>query len=276
MSFATPEARIRADAIRMRWITWWAPRVRGVGVCAIVPLSVLVLWQVATARGWISPQILPSPLMVLTTFFDLVRTGAIADNLAISLRRIALGFSLGATLGLLFGSLIGLSRTAEQFIGPIFRALAAVPSLGWLPILILIFGIDETLKVLIITKATLVPIVLNTSQAIRNVPRHLIEVASVLRLRRSTTVGKLFVPATLPTVFTGIRLASSHAFIALIVAEMLAGTEGVGYMMTWGRTLFQTDIVIVGMMVVGILGFTIDCLLRKLEARMRRWSPVNP
>jgi sulfonate transport system permease protein len=275
MSIAASEARIRADGIRMRWTAGWAPRVRAVGVRAIVPLSVLVLWQVATARGWTSPQILPSPLMVLATLFDLVRTGAIADNLEISLRRIALGFSLGTTVGLILGSLLGLSRTAEQFIGPIFRAFAAVPSLGWLPILILIFGIDDTLKVLIITKATLVPIVLSTSQAIRDVPRHLIEVAYVLRLRRSTAVAKLFVPATLPTVFTGIRLASSHAFIALIVAEMLAGTEGVGYMMTWGRTLFQIDIVIVGMVVVGILGFAIDCILRKLEARMRRWSPAH-
>jgi sulfonate transport system permease protein len=258
---------------------WWnaglEARLRGVAVRIVLPGAFVLLWQVAANRGWMSAQTLASPAQVFATFVDLVRSGDIANNLAISLRRIALGFGVGSAAGLMLGALLGLSRTAEDYVGPIFRGFAAVPSLGWLPILILIFGIDETLKVLIIAKASMVPIVLNTSQGIRNVPLDLLEAARVLRLRRRTTFSKLIVPATLPTIFSGVRLASSHAFIALIVAEMLAATEGIGYMMTWGRTLFQIDIVMVGMIVVGALGFAIDFGLRRIEAALSRWSPAH-
>jgi sulfonate transport system permease protein len=222
-----------------------------------------------------APQILPAPSIVTATLVDLIRTGEIATNLAISLQRILQGFALGATAGLSLGVLLGTSQRARDYLEPITRALFSIPTLGWLPILILIFGIEETLKVLLISKAVLVPIVLNTSQGIRNIDATYLEVAEVLRLRRTTRFWKLTLPAALPTIFTGVRLGISHAFIALIVVEMLAGTEGVGYMMVWGRTLFQTDIVIAGMIVVGALGYLLDTGLRAIERRLARWSPSH-
>jgi sulfonate transport system permease protein len=240
---------------------------------ALLPLTVLLLWQITAAEGWLAPQTLPSPATVMATFADLVTGGDIATGLAISLRRISVGFAIGAGLGLAFGIALGRSPRLEQYAGPSLRALAQVPSLGWLPFLMLIFGLGETLNYVIIAKACFVPVALNTSIGIRNLPTRYLDLARVLRLRRSTVMMRVILPGALPSIFTGVRLALGHAWIAMVVVEMLADTAGVGYMMTWGRTLFQVDVVIVGMIVIGVIGFLMDSGLRGIERRLRRWTP---
>jgi sulfonate transport system permease protein len=267
----------RADVRSVRPRRLWMPLLRPSRILLplVLPGLVLVAWQIVTVRGLLPVQILPPPAMVFATLVDLIRDGEIAANLKISLWRITCGFVIGSSLGLVFGTIIGVSRTADDYLGPLFRALAQIPSLGWVPILILIFGLDDMLKYLIIAKACFVPTTLATSQGIRNIPRQYMEVASVLRLGRWSVLTKLLVPAALPTVFGGLRLALSHAWIALIVVEMLAATEGVGYMMVWGRTLFQMDIVIAGMIVIGIIGLAMDIGLTRLEKRLQRWAPSH-
>jgi len=240
-----------------------------------LPALLLAAWQLVAGAGWMPPQILPAPSIVVATFVDLLRSGDIVAGLRISLWRIAIGFAIGASAGLALGILLGVSARARAYLDPLLHALFAIPTLGWIPILILVFGIEETLKVVIIAKAVLVPIVLNTSLGIRNIPPAYLEVAETLRLRPVTKLARLVVPATLPTIFTGLRLGVSSAFISLIVVEMLAAAEGVGYMMTWGRTLFQIDIVIVGMIVVGLIGFGLDAGLRRIERAVSRWSPTD-
>ena len=239
----------------------------------VLPLVVLTIWQIATMRGWLAPQILPSPQAVAATFVDLVTSGDIFTGLAISLRRILVGFTIGATSGVILGVALGRSARVEQYVGPSLRAIAQVPSLGWLPFLMLIFGLGETLNYVVIAKACFVPIALSTAAGIRNIPVRYIEVARVLRLRRRTMVLRVVLPGALPTIFSGVRIALGHAWIAMVVVEMLADTAGVGYMMTWGRTLFQIDIVIVGMVVIGIVGFAMDAGLRATERRLRQWTP---
>jgi len=237
-----------------------------------LPVLVLAVWQVVASRALLPVQILPPPALVLNTLVELTTSGEIFTNLQISLWRIALGIAIGCSLGLGLGTIMGLSRTADDYVSPLFRALAQVPSLGWVPILILIFGLDETVKYLIIAKACFVPTTITMAEGIRNIPRSYKEVAVVLGLSRRAAIRKLIVPAALPTIFGGLRLAFSHAWIALIVVEMLAAQEGVGYMMVWGRTLFQTDIVIAGMIVIGVIGLAMDAGLRRLERRLRRWA----
>jgi sulfonate transport system permease protein len=240
----------------------------------LLPLGVLLLWQVATSAGWLAPQILPSPATVAATFVDLITGGDIVEGLAISLRRITVGFAIGAVTGLAAGIALGRSVRLEQYFGPSLRAIAQVPSLGWLPFLMLIFGLGETLNYVIIAKACFVPIVLNTSAGIRNLPAPYLEMARALRLRRSTMMMRVIVPGALPSVFSGVRLALSHAWIAMVVVEMLADTAGIGYLMTWGRTLFQIDVVIVGMILIGAIGFLMDSGLRHIERRLQRWRPT--
>ena len=270
-------ALARSDLDAMRPRGWRLPTLRPSRIVLplIVPILVFVAWEAATLSGALPVQILPPPSLVASTFYDLLRDGEIAANLKISLWRIACGFAIGSAAGLVFGTAMGMSRPVEDYCGPLFRALAQIPSLGWVPILILIFGLDDILKYLIIAKACFVPTTLSTAQGIRNIPRQYLDVASVLRLSRRTVLMKLLVPAALPTIFGGLRLALSHAWIALIVVEMLAATEGVGYMMVWGRTLFQIDIVMVGMIVIGVIGLLLDIGLARLERRLQRWDP-NP
>lgn len=239
----------------------------------VLPSAVLVLWQAAAFWGWISPQILPPPLMVLETLADLVRTGELGDAMLISLQRVVSGFAIGGTLGIAVGVAMGLSKPLEQYLNPLFKAVAQVPSLGWLPFLILLVGIGESLKIIIIAKSCFVPMVLNTHEGIRAIPRQYKEVGQVFRLGRWTLLRRVMLPAALPSVFGGVRLALSHAWIALVIVEMLASTEGVGYLMTWGRTLFQIDIVMAGMVVIGIIGLAMDAGLKRIEQRLRRWAP---
>jgi sulfonate transport system permease protein len=238
----------------------------------LIPVAVIMAWQAAASWSLLPPQILPPPSLVAATFVDLFRGGDIAANLQISLWRISCGFLIGGAVGLVLGTAMGVSRRVDDYCGPLFRALAQIPSLGWVPILILIFGLDEIVKYLIIAKACFIPTTLATAQGIRNIPRQYLEVAAVLRLSRRAVLTKVVVPGALPTIFGGLRLALSHAWIALITVEMLAATEGVGYMMVWGRTLFQIDIVIVGMILIGIIGLVMDRGLTWLERRLRRWA----
>lgn len=243
-------------------------RFAALGALALaLPLAIGLLWQVATIRQWVSPQVLPLPAWVLQTFLDLSGSGEIADSIAVSFARIVRGLAFGATLGFLFGLAIGFSRKADAYLGPTFRAIATVPSLGWLPILILVLGIEESLKTVILAKACFVPMAISIAEGARTVPPRLREVADVLDLRPATRFLRLTLPAIAPFFFTGLRLSTAQAFVSLIVVEMLAGTDGIGYMMVWGRTLFQLDIVIVGMIVVGAAGFALDLALRRLEAR---------
>jgi sulfonate transport system permease protein len=257
-------ARSRSGILRWSVILPW-----------LLPASILIVWQVTTQNGWLAVQILPPPALVVQTFSELIENGEIRDNILISLRRISVGMLIGAALGFAFGGLLGVSNTLERYFGPLFRGLSAIPSLGWLPIFMLIFGIDEILKYVIIAKACFVPIVLNTSEGIRNIALAYREVGRVLRLRRWTWIARLIAPAALPSIFTGVRLAISHAWIALVIVEMLAATEGVGYMMVWGRKLFQIDIVIVGIILIGAIGYAMDSALQAVGRRLRRWEPAH-
>jgi sulfonate transport system permease protein len=240
-----------------------------------LPATIVALWQWAAVNAWVPPQILPTPALVLDTFVELARGGELLEGFLISLQRIASGLAIGGPLGLALGIWLGVSARARSHLEPTLRAVFAVPTLGWIPILILIFGIDEALKVIVIAKAVMVPVVLNTSRGIRNIPVAYIEAARVLRLRPWTRLTRLTLPASLPVVFSGFRLGLSHAFISLIVVEMLAATEGIGYMMVWGRKLFQLDIVIVGIVVVGLAGYALDLLLRRLERSLSHWLPEH-
>ena len=245
----------------------------GTGLLVLgLPLALLTLWWAASINGLVSPQVLPQPDWVVHTFLDLLVSGDILTAAAVSFRRIAEGFFVGATLGFFFGLLIGKSTTADAYLGPTFRALAAVPSLGWLPVLILLLGIEESLKIVILAKACFVPMAISTAEGARNIPAGLTEVAQVLGLRKRTRFLKLTIPAMAPFIASGVRLSLSQAFISLIVVEMLAGTDGLGYMMVWGRTLFQLDIVIVGMIVVGVVGFVLDILLKRAESLIIKGS----
>lgn len=238
----------------------------------IAPLVLVVLWQGVASAGLVSGQILPSPARVGQTFAELALGGELWSAAQISFARLAAGLALGAVLGCAFGLLIGASERADEWLGPSFRAIAAVPALGWIPVLILLVGIEESLKIIILTKACFVPMAIATRDAWRNVPPGYTELGRVLGLSPARQFLRVRLPAMVPALFGGLRLASGQAFVSLVTCEMLAATEGLGYLMVWGRTLFQMDMVMVGVIVVGAAGITLDRVLlgaeRAIRARM--------
>lgn len=246
-------------------------RVGNLGLGLIVPALLLALWWWACEKQWLPANILPAPKVVLATFREFIASGELESNLAISLWRVAKGFALGSVLGLGLGFALGFSRTIDSWFGPAFRTLAQVPSLAWIPLLMQIFGIDETLKLVVMAKAALIPIAFTTANGVRNLPPAYLEVGKVLRLRKATMLLRVILPGALPSIFSGIRQGLAHVWVSLIIVEMLASAEGIGYLMSWGRTIFQLDIVMMGIIVIGVIGFLLDFSLKLLEGRLLRW-----
>lgn len=235
------------------------------------PLFLLLLWYLAARYEWVAPQVLPSPQTVAATFTDLLRSGELFDNLKISLLRVLAGFGLGLVGGLTLGVAMGLSPTFKDYVYPLFKAFSQVPVLGWLPLLMLLVGIDEALKIILISHAALVPITLNTYKGIQNVPSRYVEVARVFTFTRWQLLSRVIFPAALPPIWNGIRYGFTHAWLALVVVELLASSEGLGYMIVFGRQLFQLDVVMASVVVVGIVGFTLDKLLALIEVGLLSW-----
>jgi len=240
---------------------------------AYLPLLALGLWALAADRHWAPPQILPAPRLVAQTLGELISSGELLQHVGISLARVAGGFLLGGALGLVLGTAMGLSRRVEQYVHPLFHALNQVPVLGWLPLAMMVFGIGESLKVVIIAQASLVPIAINVFEGIRRVPRQYVEVARVFEFSRAQYLRKVVFPATVPSLFVGLRYGLTLAWLSLVTVELLASSEGLGFLIVWGRQLFQLDLVLAAIVSIGVVGLLLDQGLAWLEARLLHWRP---
>ncbi|WP_295458559.1 ABC transporter permease [uncultured Thiodictyon sp.] len=242
-----------------------------VAQAAAFPLLVLLLWQAAYSAKLLSPVIMPSPGMVVTAFGELWASGDLSHHLHTSVLRVVHGFLIGALLGLGLGLVMGVSRLAEALVYPLFRAFCQVPTMAWLPLMMVLFGIGEGLKIIIITKSVMVPMCINTFEGVRGIPERYFEVARALCLSRRTLLRRLVLPAVFPPMFTGVRLGLSHAWVSLVGVELLASTEGIGYVMHWGRTIFQLEVVFVGVLIIGAVGLLMDVSMRGIEHRLGDW-----
>ncbi|MDM0119045.1 ABC transporter permease [Variovorax arabinosiphilus] len=239
----------------------------------LLPVALVALWVAGAAQGWISPQVLPPPLFVWETLRDLALDGDLWRHVSTSFMRVGVGFAVGTSLGLALGSAMGLSRRFEAYVLPTFNALVQIPVLAWLPFVLLIVGIGEPLKYILIAKAALVPVALNTLQGFRQTPVALREVGQVYGYSRRQQVLEIVLPHAVPTLFTGIRLGFTKAWLSLVVVELVASSEGLGYLIVYGRQLFQLDLVMAAVIVVGAIGYAIDRLLDRLETTVHRRRP---
>lgn len=238
----------------------------------IFPLGLFFFWWISSTRGWLPEQILPAPAYVYQTGRDMLLSGELPYHTVVSLARVVVGFTIGAVLGLLLGIAMGLSETAEAYVKPLFLAFAQIPTLGWIPLLMLFVGIEETLKIIIIAKGAIVPMTLNTLTGIRGVSPRYIEVGRALRFSRWQTLRLIVLPGAIPSIFTGIRYGLTNSWTALVGVELLASSEGLGYLLVWGRQMFWLDTVIVAMIVIGIVGFIMDKGLDRIELSIQRWK----
>jgi len=246
--------------------------VRRAAIGLILPVMLVLYWWLASSRGWLPEQILPSPAYVYSTAVEMIASGEIFYHAGMSLRRVVFGFLFGAIAGLSLGMAMGLSRTADDYMRPLFLALAQIPTLGWIPLLMLIFGIGETLKIIVIAKGALVPMTMNTAAGIRSVPANYVEVGRALRFSRLQTLRLIVLPGAAPSIFTGVRYGLTHSWTALVGVELLASSEGLGYLLVWGRQMFWLDVVIVAMIVIGVVGFVMDKGFDLAESYLQRWK----
>lgn len=242
------------------------------GEALLFPLLLLALWWTAHRAAWVPANILPSPLQVATTFGELFASGELAGHVGVSLARVARGAALGVALGLGLGVLLGFSARAETWIGPLFRIFAQIPSIVLIPLLMMMLGIDDRLKLFIMAKACVIPLALVLAEGIREVPAAYREVAAVFRLGPVARLRRIILPAALPALFTGLRQGLAHVWVSLVAVEVMASADGIGYLMTWGRLIFQLDVVFVCVAVIGVIGFLLDFGVRRAETRLLRWK----
>jgi len=237
----------------------------------VLPVLLLIGLEVVCRYEIFPPQIVVPPHLVLATFIDLIHTGELQANLRISIIRVFFGFVLGTTSGFTLGTAMALSPRVERIVSPLLSGLSQVPLFGWIPLMILWFGIGETFKIVFISIGAFFPMLINTLEGINGVPKSYIEVARAFEFSPAKLLGKVLLPAAVPSLFTGIKLALGMSWMLVIGAELVAAGEGVGYMIVWGRQLFQMDLVFVGILVVGFIGYTMFVVINTLEASLIPW-----
>jgi len=238
----------------------------------VVPALILLTWELLSRRGFIRPTILPAPSAIWLTFKEMALSGELFTHLKTSLVRVFQGFSLGAGLGIAAGVMIGLSPTVERSLVLVTGLLRPIPIIAWVPVLILWMGIDESSKVTVIAIGSFWPVLLSVVHGIRNTDRRYLEVARVLEKNRLVLLTKVVLPSALPSIFTGLRIGIGIAWMSVIGAELIAASSGIGYMIMYARELSQPDVMLVGVISIGITGLVIDYALRKVESRLLKWN----
>lgn len=238
----------------------------------ISPAALLLLWALVAEAGVFPRNLLVPPAQVWQTFLALSASGELLDHLLNSLSRLGLGFGIGALLGLAFGVLMALSKQCEVYCAPLFHTLRQIPSIALIPMFVLLFGIDETFKIIIVAKTAFFPVALAAVEGVKAIPRSYFEVADVYRLRWPTLVREIALPAAAPPIITGFRISLTRAWVVLVATELLAADSGLGQMIEMSRQMLRIDVVMVGIVVTGVIGFALDLSFRQLEQCLFRWQ----
>ena len=238
-------------------------------VAALVAL--LVLWELLTRTGRIPALFLPSPLGVINAGVEMARSGELATHVATSLRRIALGFGLGALGGVSVGLVTGFWSVAEAVGNPLIAATFPIPKIALLPLLILWLGIGEASKVAVVALGVFFPMAINTYAGVRQADPVLIRAAVSFGAGRWSVIRKVILPSALPMVFAGLKLGAGTALLLLVAAEQIAADAGIGFLILQSGNLMETTKLMVGIVVLSVLGVVSYWAIGALERAVIRW-----
>ena len=269
MSIQEVTASVAAGQSRKSVGRWWQMKLSLIGL--VLPALLLLLWWLGTSRGFLDATFFSTPSAVLRTLGNLLFSGVLVSDFWDSLQRILTGAFIGFSAGLLLGSITGYVRQIERVLDPTIQALRAVPAVAWIPFLILTLGIDNAPKIALIAIALFFITYVNTFSGVRGTDQKLIELAQAYRLPRSLVLRRIIMPAALPQVFVGLRLAAAIGWIAAVFSEILVGNNGLGVLLNDGRSLGRPDQTIVLMLVLALAGKSSDGLIRLIERRVTRW-----
>lgn len=254
-----------------------AARANRTGWCAaigfLVPLALLGAWQLVTALELVASYRLPAPIEVWNAGVDLAQRGLLAQYVGISVQRVLLGFLAGAAAGLALGAIVGLSKLASAFFAPTIGGFRAVPSLAWVPLLILYVGINEDSKVILIAIGALFPVYTTVAGALRHVDPHLVELGTAYGLGRLQLLRQVQLPAVVPSIVSGLRLALAQSWLFLVAAELIASSMGLGFLLVESQNNGRVDRMFLTIILLGVLGKTTDALIGLLERYLlKRWG----
>lgn len=260
--------RRRGDLLGNRWAR--------VGLAALVPLLVLVVWHVVTAvTGLVPSYQLPAPASVWRAGVELATTengATLWTHVQISTQRVVLGFLLGAVVGLAVGSVVGLSRVADVLFSGSVGALRAVPSLAWVPLIIIWLQYGEDSKVTLVAIGAFFPVYTTVASALRHVDPHLVEAGRAYGLRGPSLLMRVQLPAATPGVVAGLRLGLAQAWLFLVAAELLGASMGLGFVLTDSQYNGRVDRILLAIVLLALLGKTTDALIGVAEKRLlKRW-----
>jgi len=235
------------------------------------PAVLLLLWFVATGRGWVDQTTLPSPQKVWGAARTLAASGQLQDHLLISLQRAAIGLAIGVVVGVVLALAAGLTRTGEVLLDSNLQMLRSMPILALVPLAIVWFGIGEEIKVILVALGVMFPVYLNTHAAIRSLDARYLDLAATSGLGRLGLIRRVILPGCLPGFFTGLRFSVAIAWLVLVVSEQINASSGIGYLMTQARSIGQTDVIVVGLIIYALLGLGSDTIVRIVEGRVLSW-----
>jgi sulfonate transport system permease protein len=249
------------------------PRADGL-VQWIVPLAIVLIWQIACEAGLVPARVLPAPSEVALAGWKLSLSGELARNIWVSFWRAAAGFVIGGGIGFAFGLANGLFELSNKLTDTTLQMVRNVPHLALIPLVILWFGIDETAKLFLVALGVFFPIYLNTLHGIRSVDPQLIEMGRIYGMSDRELFRRVIFPGALPSIFVGVRFALGIMWLTLIVAETIAASSGLGYMAMQAREFMQIDVVLLSILIYALLGKLADSASRVLERLTLSWHPA--
>jgi sulfonate transport system permease protein len=235
-----------------------------------LPIALIGTWQAVTATGLYSPSQLPPPADIVSALDELIRRGELWRHLAISVQRVLVGYAIGSAVGLSLGALIGLSRTARTLAAPTVEAFRTVPSLAWVPLLLLWLGIGEEPKITLVAIGAFFPVFTTVSATLTHVDPHLVEVGRAYGLHGPSLLVKVLLPAAAPAVLNGLRLGLANGWLYIVAAELIASSMGLGFLLIDSQNSGRTDIMLLAIFLLALLGKTTDAILATAERRIVR------
>lgn len=238
-------------------------------------LAFLAVWEIAPRIGLVDKVFLPPFTRVTETFIKLVGNGQLWEHVSASLSRALIGFVIAVAVAIPLGIAIAWYRPVAEFLNPILELFRNTAALALLPVFILILGIGETSKVALVVYASAFPILLNTISGVRTVDPLLIKSARSLGLSPVRLFQKVILPASVPTVFTGLRMAAASSILVLIAAEMVGAKAGLGYLITASQLNFQIPEMYAGIVTIALVGLAFNGAIVAVERRLSRWRATN-